>query len=228
MPSIILNSIQRKKMIDAIKETISKNKLSRVMARAEISKNLPMLNLSPGEINGIIDASVFNPATATVAIQRAKATSPFEPPKLRPELHSGTGAVVDARQRERITAMKEAYPGVEFSMAGTNPLGVAEGKAMGQPGVGIPRAVFNNSIQPISDPRKIQLVTEALKKWGGSTGHVTYNNIKFETGLSFEDVFGVCKHLHNIDPYGITFGVDRLGKNTQAKLVKLHERAVKK
>lgn len=144
------------------------------------------------------------------------------PPNLPPELTRGTTKAIQDRNRERAEVMQQAYPGVKFSTAGNNPLGVAQARKAGMPGAGTPRAIFDPKAPAVSDPGKIAQVRESyakLKKLstpagGMASGYLTFNNVKFDTGLPFQEVFGVLNHLRATAPASVRFTVDRLGQNT--------------
>jgi 2'-5' RNA ligase len=143
----------------------------------------------------------------------------LKPPNMPQELQrAAQQGIVQQRLAERAKIMEDTY-GVKFSPGGSNPLGVAEAKKLGIPGVGLPRAIYEKS-DPISDPAKISLVEEAFKKYAGKSGYLTFTTIKFATGLPFKEVFGVFSYLYNQDPYSVTWSVDRIGKNVSGKLIK--------
>lgn len=136
-----------------------------------------------------------------------------KPPALPPELKRSTGGQTNERQKLRAQIMENKY-GVKFSLVTSNPVGVAEGKRLGIPGIGLPRAIYDKSFDEVADEDKIAQVLEAVKKWKGNQTHLSYTTLKFATGLSFQEVFGVVKYLQRLDPYSISMTVDRLGKNT--------------
>jgi hypothetical protein len=134
-------------------------------------------------------------------------------PALPPELKRSTGGQTNERQKLRAQIMENKY-GVKFSLVTSNPVGVAEGKRLGIPGIGLPRAIYDKSFDEVVDEDKIVQVLEAVKKWKGNQTHLSYTTLKFATGLTFQEVFGVVKYLQRLDPYSISMTVDRLGKNT--------------
>lgn len=142
-----------------------------------------------------------------------------KPPKLPPEfVGSVTQGKAQERLRERAKIMEDTY-GVKFAIVATNPMGVKEGKKLGVPGMGLPRAIYEK-VEPIDDPTKIALVEEAFDKYAKPTMGLSYTTIKFATGLPFKEVFGVIEHLYQTDPHSVHYSVDRSGKNTICKVVR--------
>jgi hypothetical protein len=113
--------------------------------------------------------------------------------------------------------MSKAYPGVKFSLVASNPLGVKEGKKLGIPGIGLPRAIYDKNASSIKNLETIKKVVDANRKWGSSSGFTTFTCLKYATGLSFQEVFGVVREMRDRDPYSTTFSVDRAGENTVVK-----------
>jgi hypothetical protein len=140
-----------------------------------------------------------------------------KPPPMPPQLNNATGQVSMERQKERVSIMKEFYPGVEFSQGTHNPLAVKEGKKLGVPGLGAPLAIYSKNAEMVADADKVSSVVKAAKKWQQFAGGVTFNALKYETGLDFSDVFGVVKYLRQRDPYSISASVDRSGKYTNER-----------
>lgn len=146
------------------------------------------------------------------------------PPALPPQLKRATGTAMRARQKERVRIMEDAYPGVRFSQAPYNDLAadMAAKKYGTVPGLRTPNAIYDKRYPPVTDPTKIEAVRSAARKWGydveGGTGYTHYSTIKFATGLPFRDVFGVIRHLQEIDPYAVRMTVDRLGQNVNVRL----------
>lgn len=143
--------------------------------------------------------------------------SASKPPTLPPELRRGNVGQVMERQKLRAQIMENKY-GVKFSLVSSNPAGVAEGKRLGIPGIGLPRAIYDKTVEPVSDTAKIDIILEAANKWKSASGYNTFTTLKFATGLTFQDVMGVVKYLQALDPYKVSFSVDRSGKPTVVKI----------
>jgi hypothetical protein len=140
-------------------------------------------------------------------------------PKLPPELRRGTTGEVMARQRERSKIMEEHYS-VKFSDVSSNPLGVAEGKKLGAKGAGLPRAIYDGSVVTNTDKAIHSKILDAYKSTPKppAGGYVTYTQLKLESNVTFQELFGAIKYWKSANPYAVTFTVDRLGKNTAVKL----------
>jgi hypothetical protein len=140
-------------------------------------------------------------------------------PKLPKELFSGSSGNVMNRQRERASIMESVY-GVKFSAVSSNPLAVVEGKKLDAKGVGIPRAIYNKDVNEITDSAIHSRILEAYKRAPKPPvgGYVTYTQLKFESEVSFQDLFGSIKYWKSKNPYAVYFTVDRLGNNTAVKL----------
>lgn len=144
-------------------------------------------------------------------------------PTLPPELQRGSVGDREARLKVRADIMERTY-GVKFSRVANNPLGTAEGKKLGIPGAGLPRAIYDKSFYKPGDvvnPERIKLVKDtfmevARKQMPGM--YLTFTTMKFATGMSFQDLFKTIGYMHTADPYSVSFAVDRLGKNTAVKI----------
>jgi hypothetical protein len=146
-------------------------------------------------------------------------------PKMKNELRRGSVQEVHQRNRERAAIMRETF-GVQFSIAGTNPLGVAEAIKLGLPGAGLPKASYSEiGIEPVTDPATVEKVKTELTricKLSGYEMYASFTNLAFGTDLPFQTVFGVIKALRAADPYSVRFSVDRLGYPVYVKLVRKH------
>ena len=140
-------------------------------------------------------------------------------PKLPAEIGTGPMGKVQARRQERAAAMEAAYPGVKFSPAANNPESAKQGKKLGIPGIGVPRAIFDGSVDAVSDETIVTAVRDAFKQHSGGAPYVSYTTLKYATGLPFKTVFGVVKHMREIDPQKTTMTVDRLGKNIAVRFL---------
>jgi hypothetical protein len=146
-------------------------------------------------------------------------------PKLPAQLENGSTKDVQNRQRERAAIMENLYTGTKFSLATYNKLGVVQGKKMGIPGIGYPLAIYDNKINPSLE--NVNQVKESYNKIIGLykstgnavSGYLTFNNVKFDTGLTFQEIFAAVKYLHQENPYKVSFTVDRLGNCTSFKLI---------
>ena len=130
------------------------------------------------------------------------------------EIYEGTMGQIQENAKARAAVMGERHPDVRFSLAPNNPLGVKAARKLGVPGAGFPRAIFNKDAEPVDDPKKVQAIIDAMEKWKSDFGYTTYTTIQAETGLSFTEIFGVCRHLREVDPYRLLMSIDRLGANT--------------
>jgi hypothetical protein len=145
-------------------------------------------------------------------------------PKLPAQLENGSSKDIQNRQRERAAIMENLYQ-VKFSLATYNKLGVVEGKKKGIPGLGYPLAIYDNKINPASNnvnqvKQSYNKIIALYKSTGNAvSGYLTFNNIKFDTGLSFQEIFAAIKFLHQENPYKVSFSVDRLGNCTSFKLI---------
>lgn len=146
---------------------------------------------------------------------------PRKEPKLKPPLYRGREGDSMARSAERAREMERLNPGVEFSLYDQNPLGVKQAQREGQPGAGLPGAMYPrhdklpSAIAPTD--RRSKLVLAGARRWGqtmepGWTGYVSFTALSYGTGLPFDEVFGVVRGLREEDPYAVRFSVDRQGK----------------
>ena len=158
-------------------------------------------------------------ASGFVKNQSKLASLEKHPPKLPAEIGTGPMGKVQARRQERAAAMEAAYPGVKFSPAANNPESAKQGKKLGIPGIGVPRAIFDGSVDAVSDETIVTAVRDAFKQHSGGAPYVSYTTLKYATGLPFKTVFGVVKHMREIDPQKTTMTVDRLGKNIAVRFL---------
>jgi hypothetical protein len=142
------------------------------------------------------------------------------PPYMPVELHTGTEGKRQARLKIRKQFMENAYPGTIFSTSGHNPLAVKQSKNV--PGIGSPLAIFDISIDPIDSMSIVMDVIYSYNSFEQPTMYVTYNQIKYATGLSFRDVMGVIQFLRQLSPNCTFFTVDRLGYNVAFRLTANH------
>lgn len=138
------------------------------------------------------------------------------------QLQRGSGGEVQARQQQRVAIMQTNYPGIKFSLATYNPLGLEYAKREGKlpPGLDLPQAIYDRTLPKITDAVVLNKVIESNHKWGGASGYTRLNTLKFDTGLSFEEIMGSITELHERDPYKVTLTVDRLGKATAVKFAR--------
>lgn len=142
--------------------------------------------------------------------------------KLPPNKFTGTQGEVSARARERVKIMEEHFPGIRFSDFTPNQLGLQEAKKRGEPGVSLPQAMYDRTAQQltsVSENDKVQAVVQEFKKWAVQpVPYVNTNALKFGTGLSYQEVFGVLNHLRSQDPHNISVSIDRLGNPTHVRI----------
>lgn len=142
--------------------------------------------------------------------------------KLPPNKTNGTQGEVSARARERVKIMEDTFPGIKFSDAVPNTLGLQEAKKRGEPGVSLPQAMYDRIAQhlpAVSDNDKVQAVVSEFKKWAVQPiPYVNTNALKFGTGLPYQEVFGVLNHLRSQDAHSVSVSVDRLGKPTHVRI----------
>lgn len=149
-----------------------------------------------------------------------------KPPTLPVQLNNASMKLVQERQMQRVSTMEATYPGVKFSSAVNNPLGVAEAKKLGMPGAGTPGAIYSKEKQHMgmeADTQKIKAVIDSFKKWKSSGGYIRFNTIKYDTGLDFDDIFRVTNYLRSVKPESVRVSVDRSGNavNVSYQLEKL-------
>ena len=132
-------------------------------------------------------------------------------------IFEGTMGQIQENAKARAAVMVERHPGVRFSLASNNPLGVKAARKAGVPGAGFPRAIYDRNAEPVSDSANRTAVIEAMDKWKSGFGYTTYTTIQATTGLSFADVFGVCAYLRVVDPHQMIMTIDRSGANTSAR-----------
>lgn len=138
--------------------------------------------------------------------------------RLPRSIFSGTMGEQMARERERAAIMAERHPGINFSTAVGNPLGIKQAREQGVPGAGLPRAIWYRA-EPIEDPELVGQVLESAKRWQAPAfGYTTYTTVQEETGLSYHVIFGVIEWLRQSPEHTVHMSIDRQGKNTCFKV----------
>jgi hypothetical protein len=124
------------------------------------------------------------------------------------------------REKERAAIMAERHPGINFSTAVGNPLGIKQARKRGLPGAGLPRAIWYRA-EPIEDPYLVALVLESARRWQTPAfGYVTYTTVQEDTGIDYHTLFGVIEWLRQSQAHTLHMSIDRAGKNTCFKVVK--------
>lgn len=139
-------------------------------------------------------------------------------PALPKEIRRGTIAQIANRQRERVLVCEGAFPGVRFSPAGTNVLGVKYAKEQGVPGAGLPRAIFHRVEGGVDNQNIVEAVVNSLKELNRFAPYTTFTSLALESNLDFEQVFAVLTEL--LDAERVTMTVDRLGYPVAVRLIK--------
>ncbi len=138
---------------------------------------------------------------------------------------SYTGAVPERqwtdRERERVAIMENHFPGTKFSDMPGNPLGIVAAKKAGEPGAGLPSAIWNKTSSPVMDIKVKQKVLDTHRQWADkATGMVSFTTLKFGSGESFANVFGVVNAMRAQDPTSVLFMVNRRGHPVYVRLGK--------
>lgn len=146
--------------------------------------------------------------------QQAKRDIEKEPPTMPAQLSRGTTGQVQERMRERVAIMEKTYPGVKFSTATANIEAVKRNSHL--PGIGVPRAILDQKATPIDDPElhaRLRLAYEQVTREsaGGRMPAATYTMIKFASGLTFQQVFGIINSMRKTNPKSVSLSVDRSG-----------------
>lgn len=138
-------------------------------------------------------------------------------PKVKRSIVNGTSGEVDQREKERVAEMQQFYPGIGFTTYPSNPLTRVE-RLRSKPWGDLPLAKFNPTVDPSSE--HLENVIKAYKKWKDSfSGYVTFNDLKFESGLSFQQVFSAIQELRKTNPHFVRFTVNRMGDNVYVKIM---------
>lgn len=139
--------------------------------------------------------------------------------RLPRSIHNGTMGEQQQRERERAAIMAERHPGVRFSTALGNPLGIKAARKDGMPGAGLPRAIWDTATEPSNDAEAIALVWDAAKKWSTPAfGYVTYTTVQEATGISYQRIFSAIAQLQRHPEFTVHMSVDRQGRNTCFKV----------
>lgn len=167
-----------------------------------------------GEIEKDFEDHKGRPGMVGGSLPRDYSTTP---PSLPPQLNRGPVGLISDRQKLRVAILEETYPGIKFSRAIYNVLAFREHAKI--PGIGIPRAIFDPTAQEIESQEIIDKLIDSqdkLLKEGGLM--VSFNMLKYDTGLDFETIFGVLNWYRKENPYKITFSPDRMGYNTSVRI----------
>ena len=141
-------------------------------------------------------------------------------PKMPRIKTTGTLGEVQDRAKVRAKAMEEKYGG-DFSRFVPNPLGIKQGKKKGMWWSDLPQAIYRHkTTKPLSTPRVERAVEAAFEKWRFGYDYVSFNTLKFGSGLSFEEVFGYIRARQDRDPRSVKFTVNRLNDPVHVSLVR--------
>ena len=127
---------------------------------------------------------------------------------------TGTSGEVHSRAKERRAWMQNQHPGTRFSLHVPNGLGVKSAKELGEPGAGLPSAVYTSKdIEEVKTKKFIKQVYESWRQWRTIMGYVRYTTIQEDTGLYYPVIFGVIKHLHGLNPKALRFAIQSTGRS---------------
>ncbi len=147
--------------------------------------------------------------------QSAKKNIETEPPTLPAQLNHGTMRDVQERQKERVAIMEKTYPGVQFSPATANPLAAKANAHL--KGAGVPRAILDQKAADIDDPAlhaRLRLAYDQTIRdaSGARTAASSFTLVKYASGLTFQQVFGIINSMRRENPKSVYLSVDRAGK----------------
>ncbi len=112
-------------------------------------------------------------------------------PNIPPSLKVGSVGECQARERERVTLMQQHFPEERVSPHPTNPLSLQEGSKE-RPWLGLPLVIYREVELSEQHAAEIEGADNLLKD--PATGYVSYNDLKFVSGLPDGAIFAYVTH----------------------------------
>lgn len=122
-----------------------------------------------------------------------------------------SGELLEKAKKDR-EKMEKRFPGVKFSLAQKNPMGVRAGKKLGVPGVDKPWAImdFKAPFSTIDTVKKVISVFEKQSKQANAS-YLSFTSCAAEMDYDFFALFGALNWLKSMDPYSVNYTINRSG-----------------